>query len=66
MISERKPKAPGRYIDALIASGDITQFRGPAAKPAAPTTGHTYRDSGRGYCETCYQPESHPRHGGPK
>lgn len=66
VISERKPTAPSRYIDALITSGDIAQFRGPAAKPAAANAGHPYEDSGRGYCARCMQPEKHARHGGTK
>ncbi|MFI6238360.1 hypothetical protein ACIBEF_00610 [Micromonospora sp. NPDC050795] len=66
MISERKPTAPSRYIDALITSGDIAQFRGPAAKPTAATAGHPYEDSGRDYCARCLQPETHARHGGTK
>lgn len=64
VISERKPKAPGRYIDALIASGDIAQFRGAPTKPAPSVTTHPYEDSGRGYCARCHMPEKHARHGG--
>lgn len=66
VISERKPKAPARYIDALIASGDIAQFRGPATKPApSGATTHPYQDSGRDYCARCHMPEKHARHGDP-
>lgn len=66
VLTERSPGAPSRYIDALIASGDIAQFR-TSIKPAAPAAAtHPYQDSGRGYCAKCHMPEKHARHGGRK
>ncbi|MFE9192039.1 hypothetical protein ACFYL6_20785 [Micromonospora sp. NPDC007208] len=64
-VADPKVNAPSRYVDSLIASGDIAKHR-PVAKTAAPATGHPYEDSGRGYCARCHMPETHARHGGTK
>lgn len=64
IASDPNVKAPSRYIDALIASGDIAKFR-TSTKPAARAAAtHPYQDTGRGYCAKCHMPETHARHGG--
>jgi hypothetical protein len=67
ILAERRPGAPSRYVDHLIASGDISQFH-TAAKPASTYAGPRcqYVDpgDGTGYCATCSMPAAHARHGG--
>ncbi|WP_371409761.1 hypothetical protein OG423_14240 [Micromonospora zamorensis] len=64
-VADPSVRAPSRFVDSLIASGDIAKHR-PAPKATASTAGHPYEDSGRGYCARCMQPEKHARHGGTK
>jgi hypothetical protein len=66
--TERQPAAPSRYIDSLIASGDIAQFR-TTTKPAQAYTGrrcsYVAPTDGTGLCATCGMPAPHARHGSP-
>lgn len=64
VIAERNPKAPSRYIGALISSGDITQYRPIKKVPAQAVPTHRFDDDGTGHCRTCRLPETHARHGG--
>jgi hypothetical protein len=66
IVAERRPGAPSRYVDALIASGDIRQFHATArASPAYDGPRCTYVDPGNrtGLCATCLMPAAHARHG---
>lgn len=64
---ERHPKALGRYVTALIDSGDIHDFlrRVREPEPAAPAYAgptHPFDDNGDGDCTRCPLPADHPRH----
>jgi len=65
---ERQPAAPSKYVDALIASGDLAQFR-TTTKPAPTYTGrrcsYIAPTDGTGLCATCGMPAAHARHGSP-
>lgn len=66
--TERQPAAPSRYVDSLIASGDIAQFRTNArAAPAyiGPRCSYVTPTDGTGLCATCGMPAAHARHGSP-
>lgn len=66
IITERRPVAPSRYVDGLIANGDIRQFHTPA-KPTPAYSGprcvFADPEDGTGYCATCSMPAAHARHG---
>lgn len=67
IVVERRPVAPSRYVDELIANGDIRQFHAPArASPTYTGPRCSYVDPGdsTGYCATCSMPAAHARHGG--
>lgn len=70
VMTERRPKAPGRYLTTLIDTGDIHGFlervREPQPQPQPPAyTGptHDFDDNGYGDCAHCPMPARHPRHG---
>jgi hypothetical protein len=67
--TERRPVAPSRYVDALIASGDIAQFRTvirTAPAYAGPRCQYAASDGrGQSYCTNCHKPAAHPSHGSP-
>jgi hypothetical protein len=66
ILAERDPKAPSRYVDDLIASGDIARFRS-AAKPvvtyAGPRCAFVDPRDGSGLCARCHMPQPHAKHG---
>lgn len=67
IVTERRPGAPSRYVDALIASGDIRQFHTTArASPPydGPRCQYVNPDDGTGLCQACALPAAHARHGG--
>lgn len=73
VATERRPTALGRYVDALIVSGDIAGFlarvRSPTPAPAAPAyigPTHLFDDDGDGMCMHCPLPADHPCHRSPR
>ncbi|MEV6344157.1 hypothetical protein [Actinoplanes sp. NPDC051851] len=67
IIAERKPIAPSRYINALIASGDIEQYRPTPAHTSSPTYTGPHCDfvdpgDGTDYCATCSGHRKHAKH----
>lgn len=69
IVAERNPGAPSRYVESLIDSGDIAQWRTPTrATPAYTGARCEYLDAGDGsrLCANCHMPRAHARHGDPR
>lgn len=68
VVAERHPKAVGRYVTALIDSGDIHGYLERVRKPAEDTPPayvgptHPFVANGYGDCTECPLPADHPRH----
>jgi hypothetical protein len=66
ILAERSPGAPSRYIDRLIETGDIHQFRKtarPAPAYAGPRCQYLAPTDGTGLCARCHMPAAHAKHG---